>query len=100
MPTKLYVGRLPLDATAETLKTAFSSCGDILEATIATDQSTGQCLGFGFVSFSKEKAIRKAMRLHGAMVEGKTIQVNPARENERAGCGGRRNPLQNNHDWV
>lgn len=92
MPNKVYIGGLPLHATTESLKEMFSSCGPISDATLAQGNDKGPGLISGFITFSREKAFRKALRLNGKLYSGYPIQVNQAREHERAGSGGRRKP--------
>lgn len=48
--TKLFVGGLPYHTTDDTLRAFFSQYGDIEEAVVIKDRSTGKSLGYGFVS--------------------------------------------------
>ena len=58
---KLYVGNLPYTVTSDSLKTTFSSYGDIVDAVVITDRASGRSKGFGFVEFADEKAAQKAV---------------------------------------
>lgn len=49
--TKIFVGGLPYHTTDETLKLFFQKFGNIEEAVVITDRSTGKSRGYGFVSF-------------------------------------------------
>jgi RNA recognition motif-containing protein len=50
--TKIFVGGLPYHTTDETLRAFFLKFGDIEEAVVINDRSTGKSRGYGFVSFS------------------------------------------------
>ena len=49
----LFVG-LPYHTTDETLRAFFLKFGDIEEAVVINDRSTGKSRGYGFVRFSKK----------------------------------------------
>jgi len=49
--TKIFVGGLPYHTTDETLKLFFQKFGNIEEAVVITDRSTGKSRGYGFVSY-------------------------------------------------
>ena len=49
--TKLFVGGLPYHTTDKSLREHFEVYGDIEEAVVITDRSTGKSRGYGFVSF-------------------------------------------------
>ncbi len=49
--TKLFVGGLPYHTTNETLKAFFVQYGDIEEAVVINNRTTGKSMGYGFVSF-------------------------------------------------
>lgn len=48
--TKLFVGGLPYHTTNETLKAFFFQYGDIEEAVVINNRTTGKSMGYGFVS--------------------------------------------------
>ena len=48
--TKLFVGGLPYHTTDKSLRDHFEVYGDIEEAVVITDRSTGKSRGYGFVS--------------------------------------------------
>ena len=48
--TKLFVGGLPYGTTDDTLKAFFLQYGDIEEAVVIKDRTTGKSMGYGFVS--------------------------------------------------
>lgn len=47
--TKVFVGGLAWETHKETMKKYFEQFGDILEAVVITDKSTGRSKGYGFV---------------------------------------------------
>lgn len=48
--TKIFVGGLPYHTTDETLRKFFERFGEIEEAVVITDRTTGKSRGYGFVS--------------------------------------------------
>jgi len=73
--TKVFVGGLAWQTKSETLHKHFSQYGDILEAVVIMDKTTGRSKGFGFVTFSDKEAAEKA-----------TANPNPMIDNRRANC--------------
>ena len=51
--TKLFVGGLPYHTTDKSLRDHFAVYGDIEEAVVITDRTTGKSRGYGFVSIIK-----------------------------------------------
>lgn len=51
--TKLFVGGLPYHTTNETLKAFFVQYGDIEEAVVINNRTTGKSMGYGFVSLNQ-----------------------------------------------
>lgn len=49
---KLFIGGISWDTNEERLKEYFSSYGEVLEAVIMKDHTTGRARGFGFIVFS------------------------------------------------
>lgn len=79
---KLFVGSLPWSITNDTLKELFAQYGEIVEAIVITDRSTGRSKGFGFVTFKNEADAQKALEMSGKEVEGRPIVVNVAKPRE------------------
>ncbi|KAI8596090.1 hypothetical protein EDD21DRAFT_420013 [Dissophora ornata] len=87
MSAKLYVGNLSLNTTDDTLRNAFSVCGNILDSSVTKDRGTGRSRGFGFVTFgSLEEADNAVAGLSGKDLDGRNIKVGFA--DERGGGGG------------
>jgi heterogeneous nuclear ribonucleoprotein G len=80
---KVYVGNLPFSTGFEELKTLFSACGEVTEATVIANKFTGRSKGFGFVTFKEEASAKKAIaEMNGKDVEGRQIKVTPAKPME------------------
>lgn len=84
---RLYVGNLPFDATAETVRAAFEAHGTVFDASLVTDRDTGRPRGFGFVEMDEKGAQAAIAALNGTDFNGRTIQVNEARERKPTGGG-------------
>ena len=89
--TKVYVGSLPYDWTAENLEEMFKAYGRITSSTVVTDQLTRRSKGFGFVEFeSADDAKKSIAELNGHSIEGRSLLVREARphverSNDRGG---------------
>ncbi|XP_059661186.1 heterogeneous nuclear ribonucleoprotein 1-like [Cornus florida] len=72
---KLFIGGISWDTNEERLKEYFSTYGEVLEAVIMKDRTTGRARGFGFVVFSDpgvaERVIKEKHNIDGRMVEAK-----------------------------
>jgi len=92
MPTKLFVGGLSWGTTDEGLRQAFARFGEMSEAKVITDRTTGRSRGFGFVTFVEADDAKKAVaEMNGTELDGRSLKVEIAQEKEsRGGGGGRR----------
>jgi RNA recognition motif-containing protein len=89
MGNRLYVGNLSFQASADTLREAFASCGEVTDVHIVQDRETGQSRGFAFVTMSTDAEARAAIeRLDGSSLEGRALRVNEAEERQNRGGGG------------
>ncbi|XP_071736712.1 uncharacterized protein [Rutidosis leptorrhynchoides] len=72
---KLFVGGISWDTNEERLQEYFSTFGEVLEAVIMKDHTTGRARGFGFVVFADpvvaERVIKEKHNIDGRMVEAK-----------------------------
>jgi RNA recognition motif-containing protein len=86
---KLFVGSLSWNTDDAGLRSAFERFGDVLDAKVITDRETGRSRGFGFVTFAEDAHADEAMnQMNGAELDGRTINVNEARERSPRGPGG------------
>ena len=99
MGSKLYVGGLPYSVTNDRLQEIFSEHGTVESANVISDKFTGQSRGFGFVEYgSADDANRAIESMNGAMLDGRALTVNVAREREGGGGGGGGRPRGNRSD--
>ena len=89
---RLYVGNLSFNSSEGTIHEAFSAYGQVDSVHLVTDRDTGQPRGFGFVEMADATAAQNAIDgLNGAMLDGRSLNVNEARPRpERTGGGGGR----------
>ncbi|KAK1352349.1 glycine-rich RNA-binding protein 10-like [Heracleum sosnowskyi] len=89
MSSKLFVGGLPYSIDDGSLREAFAQHGDVTEARVIIDHSTGRSRGFGFVSYtSSEDATSAKNAMDGQDLQGRTVKVDFATERPRGGYGG------------
>lgn len=86
----IYVGRLPINATEESLRAMFEVYGPVSSVKLIKDKFTGNPRGFGFVEMASAEQGQEAIaQLNGKEVDGSRITVNEARPQEPRE-GGRR----------
>jgi len=72
---KIFVGGIPLYLTDAQFTSFFSRFGEIKDATVMRDVTTGTSRGFGFVSFadptSVEKVLSQPLKIDGRDIEAK-----------------------------
>ena len=87
----IYVGNLPLEATEDDVRTAFSAFGQVDSATIIKDKFSGESRGFAFVEMpAKAEAEAAITGLNGTDLKGRTLTVNEARPRAEGDRGGGR----------
>jgi RNA recognition motif-containing protein len=88
--TKLYVGNLSYQVSADKLREIFSAHGEVSDVAIPADRETGRSRGFGFVTMASEEQARTAMQaVNGTELDGRALTVSEARERQEGGGGGR-----------
>ena len=91
MSTKLYVGNLSFNTTAQDLETMFGESGTVVSASLIEDRETGRSRGFAFVEMSSAEEGKAAIAaLDGKEVEGRNLKVNEAKAREERSGGGSR----------
>lgn len=73
--TKVYVGNLNFDTTAETLQEAFQKYGEVKECFMPVDYD-GNPRGFAFISMEEEDAVKAIDALNQTELDGRTLTVN------------------------
>jgi RNA recognition motif-containing protein len=78
-PTKLFVGGLGPQTTSADLRSFFGKYGEVVDAMVVANRSTGQSRGFGFVSYGSSAAAEEAIKAtNGAELDGHPLKVNRA----------------------
>lgn len=89
MGNRLFVGNLSFSTTEESLMSAFSEFGEVVEARLMTERETGRSRGFAFVEMATPEAAAKAIEeMNGAMLDGRPLRVNEAEQRPDRGGGG------------
>jgi len=89
MGNRLYVGNLSFNSTADSVRAAFQSFGEVTDAHVVSDRETGRSRGFGFVTMSSQAEAQKAIaEMNGALLDGRPLRVNEAEERRGGGGGG------------
>ena len=70
---KLFVGGIPWDTTEEKLKEYFGQYGDVTQAVIMRDKTTGRPRGFGFVVFG-DPSVLDAVLQEKHTIDGRTVR--------------------------
>ncbi|XP_056166109.1 glycine-rich RNA-binding protein 2, mitochondrial-like [Syzygium oleosum] len=79
--SKLFIGGLSYGTDDHSLKDAFSSFGEVVEARVITDRDSGRSRGFGFVNFSSDESASSALSaMDGQELHGRSIRVSYATE--------------------
>ena len=61
-PCEVYMRYLPRTCTEEELRAKFEKCGRITRVWLSVDRATGECKGFGFVTFSSKTEARRCVK--------------------------------------
>ena len=89
MGKKLYVGGLSWNTDDNGLRSAFEQFGTVEDAKVITDRDSGRSRGFGFVTFGNEEDAQTAIqKMHGAELDGRSLNVNEAQDKRGGGGGG------------
>src|SRR5512146_1522043 len=89
MNTKLFVGNLSYNTTANQLQDLFAAHGNVIEVDLIMDKFSGRPRGFGFVTMeTKEGADAAIQALNGKTIDGRAMTVNEARPREERPRGG------------
>ncbi|MCF7801015.1 MAG: RNA-binding protein [Candidatus Marinimicrobia bacterium] len=83
----IYVGNLPFSASEDDIRNIFAEYGEVQSVKLITDRETGRPRGFGFVDMDEEPAKQAIAGLQDYALDGRTLQINEARER----TGGRNN---------
>ena len=89
MGTRVYVGNLSFNTTETSLRDLCAEEGrNVSKVSLVTDRATGQPRGFAFVDFASDSDAQAAIsKMNGASLDGRTLNVNEARERDQGGAG-------------
>lgn len=76
--TKVFVGGLAWTSHSETLSDYFKQFGEIDEAVVIMDRSTGRSKGYGFVTFAESSAAANAVANQYPTIDGRKANCNLA----------------------
>ncbi|XWS35951.1 hypothetical protein CRYUN_Cryun20dG0040800 [Craigia yunnanensis] len=76
--TKIFVGGLAWETQRDTMRRYFEQFGEILEAVVITDKSTGRSKGYGFVTFKDPEAAMRACQNPSPIIDGRRANCNLA----------------------
>jgi len=83
MQSKLFIGNLSWEVTAEDLKALFAGAGTVVDAAVISDKMTGRSRGFGFITMSSDDEAKKAIEMFNQYdLKGRKLNVNIARPME------------------
>lgn len=100
MSKKLFVGGLSWGTSEDTLHSSFEQFGSLEEVKIITDRDSGRSRGFGFVTFANNEDADKAIEsMNGTELDGRSLNVNEARERAPRRDNNRHGGGYNNHGW-
>jgi RNA recognition motif-containing protein len=89
MNTRLYVGNLSFNTTADGVRTAFQEFGTVSDVHLVTDRETGRSRGFAFVTMGTTEEAAKAIQgMDGRTLDGRPLRVNEAEQRQARGGGG------------
>eukprot|EP00249_Psilotum_nudum_P006203 c19536_g1_i1 orf=431-1153(-) len=87
---QVFVGGLAWGTNEQSLRDAFSSFGEVIDARVITDRETGRSRGFGFVRFTSVADAEAAIeQMNGRDLGGRNVRVNFATERTPIGGMGR-----------
>ncbi|XWS38050.1 hypothetical protein CRYUN_Cryun19dG0097600 [Craigia yunnanensis] len=76
--TKIFVGGLAWETKRDTLRRYFEQFGEILEAVVIYDKSTGRSKGYGFVTFKDADSAMSACYNPFPVIDGRRANCNLA----------------------
>lgn len=74
---KLFIGGISWDTDENRLKEYFGAYGEVVEAVIMRDRTTGRARGFGFVVFS-DPAVAERVVMDKHIIDGRTVEAKKA----------------------
>mmetsp|Transcript_42781 Transcript_42781/g.134833 ORF Transcript_42781/g.134833 Transcript_42781/m.134833 type:complete len:346 (-) Transcript_42781:86-1123(-) len=75
---KLFVGGLAWQTTTETLQNHFHVYGELQEAVVICDKTTGRSKGYGFVTYKRDEDAQRAVANKSPIIDGRKTNCNLA----------------------
>jgi cold-inducible RNA-binding protein len=83
METKLYIGNLSYQTTADELRSLFNQAGTVKEVVLMKERENGGASGFAFVTMNTQEEANQAIeRFNGHSLGSRVLKVNLARPRE------------------
>ncbi|KAF7803841.1 inositol transporter 4 [Senna tora] len=76
-PCKLFIGGISWDTNEDRLRQYFQKFGDVVEAVIMKDRTTGRARGFGFIVFS-DPCVADLVVMERHVIDGRTVEAKKA----------------------
>lgn len=87
---KIYVGNLAYNTNEQELEGFFGTYGEIVHLKLVRDFATGKSKGFCFIEFATPDQAQAALDSNGKDLQGRSLKVSLAREQQGGGNGGAR----------
>lgn len=71
---KLFIGGISWDTSEDRLRQYFEAFGEVVEAVIMKDRTTGRARGFGFVVFAHASVAEKVVK-EKHVIDGRTVNL-------------------------
>ncbi|XP_065058865.1 protein boule-like [Rhopilema esculentum] len=78
IPNRIFLGGIPPDTTELELEVFFSDFGTVKDVRIVTDRKTGECKGYGFVTFETPEDISNLLKKKSIIMKGKRLRIRKA----------------------
>lgn len=76
------MGGIAYDVTNDDLTNYFSKFGDVTQAQVKFDRTTGRSRGFAFVEFANAEACKSALKQREQQIKNKQCEIKPAKSRE------------------
>ncbi|CAM8908595.1 unnamed protein product [Rhodiola kirilowii] len=88
---KLFIGGISWDTNEERMRDYFQNFGQVLEAVIMKDRTTGYARGFGFVVFA-DPTIAERVVMEKHIIDGRTVEAKKAVPRDEQNHSNRNSP--------
>jgi len=83
---KIYIGNMSFDTTEDQIRQAFTAFGEVTTINIITDKHDNRPKGFAFIEMAeKDSAVAAISGLNGTEMNGRTLNVNEAKQKTESG---------------